>query len=178
MNRIFKKNEIQNIEPEEEEEEEEEGNDGDVVTSENLDTDIVKQFGAKIPALNGINLNDPVAKQTVAGMINGNSEYKKILQCCKSNQNYNSKTSRTRYSTTTNRGFCMKSVTITVDDSTVTIWQNLILEQKRLGEIDRKTTTNKRMFRAFVQEYIDLKLKKELLERLEITRKVKFHATS
>ena len=72
----------------------------------------------------------------------------------------------------------MKSVTITVDDSTVTIWQNLILEQKRLGEIDRKTTTNKRMFRAFVQEYIDLKLKRELLERLEITRKVKFHATS
>ena len=72
----------------------------------------------------------------------------------------------------------MKSVTVTVDDSTVTIWQNLILEQKRLGEIDRKTTTNKRMFRAFVQEYIDLKLKRELLERLEITRKVKFHATS
>ena len=72
----------------------------------------------------------------------------------------------------------MKSVTVTVDDSTVTIWQNLILEQRRLGEIDRKTTTNKRMFRAFVQEYIDLKLKKELLERLEITRKVKFHATS
>ena len=72
----------------------------------------------------------------------------------------------------------MKSVTVTVDDSTVIIWQNLILEQKRLGEIDRKTTTNKRMFRAFVQEYIDLKLKRELLERLEITRKVKFHATS
>ena len=70
------------------------------------------------------------------------------------------------------------NVTVTVDDSTVTIWQNLILEQKRLGEIDRKTTTNKRMFRAFVQEYIDLKLKRELLERLEITRKVKFHATS
>ena len=68
----------------------------------------------------------------------------------------------------------MKSVTVTVDDSTVTIWQNLILEQKRLGEISRKTTTNKRMFRAFVQEYIDLKLKRELLERLEITRKVKF----
>ena len=68
----------------------------------------------------------------------------------------------------------MKSVTVTVDDSTVTIWQNLILEQKRLGEISRKTTTNKRMFRAFVQEYIDLKLKRELLERLEITRKVQF----
>ena len=83
MNRIFKKNEIQNIEPEEEEEEEEEGNDGDVVTSENLDTDIVKQFGAKIPALNGINLNDPVAKQTVAGMINGNSEYKKYYNAAK-----------------------------------------------------------------------------------------------
>ena len=64
----------------------------------------------------------------------------------------------------------MKSVTVTVDDSTVTIWQNLILEQKRLGEISRKTTTNKRMFRAFVQEYIDLKLKRELLERLEITQ--------
>ena len=51
----------------------------------------------------------------------------------------------------------MKSVTVTVDDSTVTIWQNIILYQKRNGEIDRKTTTNKRMFRAFVQEYIDLK---------------------
>ena len=67
----------------------------------------------------------------------------------------------------------MKSVTVTVDDSTVTIWQNIILYQKRNGEIDRKTTTNKRMFRAFVQEYIDLKLKKELLERLEIIRSTK-----
>ena len=67
----------------------------------------------------------------------------------------------------------MKSVTVTVDDSTVTIWQNIILYQKRNGEIDRKTTTNKRMFRAFVQEYIDLKLKKELLERLEIIRNAK-----
>ena len=83
MNRIFKKNEIDNIEPEEEEQEEEEGNEGDAVTSENLDTDIVKQFGAKIPALNGINLNDPVAKQTVAQMINGNSEYKKYYNAAK-----------------------------------------------------------------------------------------------
>ena len=65
-----------------------------------------------------------------------------------------------------------KSVVIKVDDSTVTIWQNIILYQKRNGEIDRKTTTNKRMFRTFVQEYIDLKLKKELLERLEIIRSI------
>ena len=65
----------------------------------------------------------------------------------------------------------MKSVTVTVDDHTVTIWQNIILHQRRNGDIDRKTTTNKRMFRAFVQEYIDLKLKKELLARYEIMQR-------
>ena len=64
----------------------------------------------------------------------------------------------------------MKSVTVTVDDETVIIWQNIITHQRRNREIDRKTTTNKRMFRAFVQEYIDLKLKKELLARYEIIR--------
>ena len=41
-------------------------NNGDEVTAENLDIEIIKKFGAKIPALNGINLNDPIAKQTVA----------------------------------------------------------------------------------------------------------------
>ena len=65
----------------------------------------------------------------------------------------------------------MKSVTVTVDDSTVTIWQNIILHQRRNGEIDRKTTINKRMFAKFVQEYIDLKLKKELLARYEIMQR-------
>ena len=56
---------------------------GETVTAENLDTEIIKKFGAKIPALNGINLNDPIAKQTVAGMINGNSEYKKYYNAAK-----------------------------------------------------------------------------------------------
>ena len=174
MNRIFKKNEIDNLEPEEEEQEEE-GNEGDAVTSENLDIEIVKKFGAKIPQLNGINLNDPVAKQTVAGMINGNAQYRKLYNAAKILKTIIP--DQAEQQTTIddmNRVCIMKSVTVTVDDSTVTIWQNLILEQKRLGEISRKTTTNKRMFRAFVQEYIDLKLKRELLERLEITRKVKF----
>ena len=67
----------------------------------------------------------------------------------------------------------MKSVTITVDDETVIIWQNIVSFQRRNREIDRKTTINKRMFRKFVQEYIDLKLKKELLTRYEIIRNVK-----
>ena len=71
----------------------------------------------------------------------------------------------------------MKSVTVTVDDETVTLWQKLISEQKRLGEIDRKTTTNKRMFRDFVQEYIDYRLKKEMIERLEISRNIKINNT-
>ena len=39
---------------------------GEMVTSENLDVEILKKFGAKIPALNNVNLNDPVARQTVA----------------------------------------------------------------------------------------------------------------
>ena len=65
----------------------------------------------------------------------------------------------------------MKSVTVTVDDETVIIWQNIVSSQRRNREIDRKTTINKRMFRKFVQEYIDLKLKKELLARYEIIRK-------
>ena len=65
----------------------------------------------------------------------------------------------------------MKSVTVTVDDETVIIWQNIVSFQRRNREIDRKTTINKRMFRKFVQEYIDLKLKKELLTRYEIIRK-------
>ena len=69
------------------------------------------------------------------------------------------------------------NVTVTVDDSTVTIWQNLILEQRRLGEIDRKTTTNKRTFRTFLQEYIDYRLKKEMVERLEISRNIKINNT-
>ena len=69
------------------------------------------------------------------------------------------------------------NVTITIDDGTVTLWQNLISEQKRLGEIDRKTTTNKRTFRVFVQEYIDYRLKKEMLERLEISKKIKINNT-
>ena len=69
------------------------------------------------------------------------------------------------------------NVTVTVDDSTVTLWQNLISEQKRLGEIDRKTTTNKRTFRVFVQEYIDYRLKKEMKERLEISRNIKINNT-
>ena len=65
----------------------------------------------------------------------------------------------------------MKSVTVTVDDETIIIWQNIVSFQRRNREIDRKTTINKRMFRKFVQEYIDLKLKKELLARYEIIRK-------
>ena len=67
----------------------------------------------------------------------------------------------------------MKSVTVTVDDETIIIWQNIVSFQRRNREIDRKTTINKRMFRKFVQEYIDLKLKKELLARYEIIRNVK-----
>ena len=58
-------------------------NNGDEVTAENLDTEIIKKFGAKIPALNGINLNDPIAKQTVAQMINGNAEYRKYYNAAK-----------------------------------------------------------------------------------------------
>ena len=81
MNRIFKTKKIENLE--EEEEEEEEGNEGETVTSENLDIEIIKKFGVKIPALNGINLNDPVAKQTVAAMINENAEYKKYYNAAK-----------------------------------------------------------------------------------------------
>ena len=48
-----------------------------------MDIEIVKKFGAKIPQLNGINLNDPVAKQTVAGMINGNAQYRKLYNAAK-----------------------------------------------------------------------------------------------
>ena len=84
MNRIFKKNEIENLEPDTDEGDgADDGDEGEMVTSENLDVDIVKQFGAKIPALNGINLNDPVAKQTVAQMINGNAEYRKYYNAAK-----------------------------------------------------------------------------------------------
>ena len=54
-----------------------------MVTSARGDTDIVKQFGGKIPALNGMNLNDPVAKQTVAQMINGFCEYEKYYNAAK-----------------------------------------------------------------------------------------------
>ena len=78
MNRIFKTKKIENLEEEEEEE-----NEGEEVTSENLDVEIIKKFGTKIPALNGINLNDPVAKQTVAGIINGSAEYKKYYNAAK-----------------------------------------------------------------------------------------------
>ena len=80
MNRIFKTKKIADLE---EEEEEEEGNEGEEVTAENLDTEIIKKFGTKIPALNGINLNDPVAKQTVAGIINGSAEYRKYYNAAK-----------------------------------------------------------------------------------------------
>ena len=81
MNRLFKEKEIQDIEDGGDENVETEN--GETVTAENLDTEIIKKFGAKIPALNGINLNDPIAKQTVAGMINGNSEYKKYYNAAK-----------------------------------------------------------------------------------------------
>ena len=79
MNRLFKEKQIQDLEDEPQDEE----NNGDEVTAENLDIEIIKKFGAKIPALNGINLNDPVAKQTVAQMINGNAEYRKYYNAAK-----------------------------------------------------------------------------------------------
>ena len=79
MNRLFKEKQIQDIEDEPQDEE----NNGDEVTAENLDIEIIKKFGAKIPALNGINLNDPIAKQTVAQMINGNAEYRKYYNAAK-----------------------------------------------------------------------------------------------
>ena len=84
MNRIFKKNEIENLEPDTDEGDgADDGEEGEMVTSENLDVEILKKFGAKIPALNNVNLNDPVARQTVAQMINGNSEYKKYYNAAK-----------------------------------------------------------------------------------------------
>ena len=67
MNRIFKKNEIENLEPDTDDGDgADDGEEGEMVTSENLDVEILKKFGAKIPALNNVNLNDPVARQTVA----------------------------------------------------------------------------------------------------------------
>ena len=61
----------------------------------------------------------------------------------------------------------MKSVTVTVDDrNSYNLAKHNFTFQRRNGDIDRKTTTNKRMFRKFVQEYIDLKLKKELLDKI------------
>ena len=81
MNRLFKEKQIQDLEDGVDENVETES--GETVTSENLDIEILKKFGAKIPALNGINLNDPVAKQTVAAMINENGEYKKYYNAAK-----------------------------------------------------------------------------------------------
>ena len=81
MNRLFKEKNIQDLEDGGDENVETEN--GETVTSENLDTEILKKFGAKIPALANINLNDPVAKQTVAAMINENAEYKKYYNAAK-----------------------------------------------------------------------------------------------
>ena len=81
MNRLFKEKQIQDIEDGEDENVETES--GETVTSENLDIEILKKFGTKIPALANVNLNDPVAKQTVAAMINENEEYKKYYNAAK-----------------------------------------------------------------------------------------------
>ena len=83
MNRLFKSKNIKNLEEEEDEEGDQEGDEGEMVTAENLDVEILKKFGAKIPALANVNLNDPVAKQTVAQMINGNSQYRKYYNAAK-----------------------------------------------------------------------------------------------
>ena len=49
MNRIFKKNEIENLEPDTDEGDgADDGEEGEMVTSENLDVEILKKFGAKI----------------------------------------------------------------------------------------------------------------------------------
>ena len=94
-----------------------------MVTAENLDVEILKKFGAKIPALANVNLNDPVAKQTVAQMINGNSEYRKYYNAAMQFLKQNSGSTNVRV---------LHEVRYTV-----TIWQNIILYQKRNGEIDR-----------------------------------------
>ena len=65
-----------------------------------------------------------------------------------------------------------RSVVITIDDETVKLWQTLVREEKRIGHIERSTKLNKRFaFRKFLQEYVELKLKHEILIRLENARR-------